>query len=119
MYLVAAEAENEANGPSGALSYINAVRNRAGLANLEDTNAAAASSKDVFREAVQKERRTELYDERGRIFDLLRWGNLIERVKEARPDAQIQDHHVLWPIPVDAFDRNPGLRGDQNPGYFE
>ncbi|WP_299546869.1 RagB/SusD family nutrient uptake outer membrane protein [Seonamhaeicola sp.] len=119
VYLMAAEAENEVNGPSGALMYINEVRNRAGLANLEVVNPSASVDQSIFREAVRKERRTELYDERHRLFDLLRWGNLVSNVQAARPDVSIQPHHVLWPIPVSAILNNPGLEGDQNPGYTD
>ena len=119
VYLIAAEAENEANGPSSALQYINPVRNRAGLINIEVTNPIVASDKSAFRSAVRKERRTELFDERVRYFDLLRWGTLVERVLAVTPDAQIQPHHVLFPIPQDVFERNDGMNAgtDQNPGY--
>lgn len=118
IYLIAAEAENEANGPVNALQYINPIRNRAGLPNLQDSNPAAANSQDAFRTAVRKERRTELFDERVRYFDLLRWGTLVERVKAVKPNAQIQPHHVLWPIPQYVFERNEGMsEEDQNPGY--
>ena len=109
VYLIAAEAENEANGPSNAYQYINPVRERAELSPL------SGLTQQEFRLAVRKERRTELFDERKRLFDLYRWGTLIERVKEARPDAQIQSHHRLWPIPTGALDNNPQLT--QNPGY--
>ncbi len=111
VYLIAAEAENEANGPGSASAYINPVRERAGLAPL------AGLSQEDFRQAVRNERRHELYDERTRLFDLLRWGNLVERTMAVKPDAQIEPFNTLWPIPQSAIDRNPALRGDQNPGY--
>ncbi|MCK0144328.1 RagB/SusD family nutrient uptake outer membrane protein [Arenibacter sp. F26102] len=119
VYLIAAEAENEVNGPGSALQYINPVRNRAGLSNIEVTNPVVSSDKSAFRSAVRKERRTELFDERVRYFDLLRWGTLVERVLAVTPDAQIQPHHVLFPIPQDVFERNDGVNAatDQNPGY--
>ncbi|MFH5834109.1 RagB/SusD family nutrient uptake outer membrane protein [Halalkalibaculum sp. DA384] len=109
IYLIAAEAENEVNGPGNAYQYINPVRERAGLSPL------SGLTQQEFRQAVRKERRTELFDERKRLFDLYRWGTVIERVNEARPDAQIQSHHTLWPIPTNALDNNPQLT--QNPGY--
>ncbi|WKN44033.1 RagB/SusD family nutrient uptake outer membrane protein [Tunicatimonas pelagia] len=111
VYLMAAEAENEANGPADAYQYINVVRERAGLPPL------AGLSSEAFRTAVRAERRHELYDERKRYFDLLRWGNLVERTLAVKPEALIQDFHTLWPIPQSAADRNPALRGDQNVGY--
>lgn len=111
VYLIAAEAENEANGPGNAAAYINPVRERVGLAPL------AGLSQEEFRQAVRDERRHELYDERTRLFDLLRWGNLVERTMAVKPDAQIEPFHTLWPIPQSAIDRNPALQGDQNSGY--
>tara|TARA_R100001369_G_scaffold2948_1_gene9575 strand:- start:5175 stop:5444 length:270 start_codon:yes stop_codon:yes gene_type:complete len=49
----------------------------------------------------------------------LRWGTLVERVLAVTPDAQIQPHHVLFPIPQDVFERNDSMNAatDQNPGY--
>ncbi len=111
VYLIAAEAENEANGPGNAYAFINPIRTRAGLEPLSGLN------QEQFREAVRNERRHELYDERKRYFDLLRWGNVVQRTREVKPTASIKDHNVLWPIPQDAVDRNPALQGDQNPGY--
>jgi len=111
VYLIAAEAENEANGPANAYQYINPIRERVGLEPL------SGLTKEQFREAVRNERRHELFDERKRIYDLLRWGNLVERVSAADTTAQVQSHHMLWPIPQEAIDRNPALAGDQNPGY--
>ena len=111
VYLIAAEAENEANGPGNAHAFINPVRARAGLDPL------SGLSQEQFRDAVRNERRHELYDERKRYFDLLRWGNVIERTKAVKPTANIQAHNILWPIPQDAIDRNPALKGNQNPGY--
>ena len=111
VYLIAAEAENEANGPANAHAFINPIRARVGLDPL------SGLSQEQFREAVRNERRHELYDERKRYFDLLRWDNVVERTLEVKPEATIQDHNVLWPIPQDAIDRNPALRNDQNPGY--
>lgn len=66
--LMLAEAINESPaGPtSDALSYLNQVRARAGLA------AKGALSKDDFRTAVLKERRVELAFENHRWFDLKR-----------------------------------------------
>ena len=111
VYLIAAEAENEANGPANAYQYINPVRERAGLAPL------SGLSQKQFRTAVRNERRHELYDERKRLFDLLRWGNLVERTLLVKPEAQVQPFHTLWPIPQSATNRNPALQSDQNPGY--
>lgn len=71
--LLAAECENEVNGPNDlALSYINRVRNRAGLKSL---SSSSFSSKDaLFEQIANVERPKELGCEFGRGFDLIRWG---------------------------------------------
>lgn len=110
--LIFAEAENELNGPTqAAYDAINEVRNRAELDEL------SGLSKDEFREALRKERRTEFYFEFKRWFDLKRWGNLVTTIKNHNPAKNIQSYHNLWPIPFNALELNPGLNGEQNPGY--
>ena len=71
--LRAAECENEVNGPTQqAINWINQVRNRAGLANL---NLADFNSKDkLFEQIANVERPKEFGCEFGRGFDLIRWG---------------------------------------------
>ena len=71
--LRAAECENEISGPTQqAIDWINQVRNRAGLANL---NLADFNSKDkLFEQIANVERPKEFGCEYGRGFDLLRWG---------------------------------------------
>ena len=71
--LRAAECENEVNGPTQqAIDWINQVRNRAGLANL---NLADFGSKDkLFEQIANVERPKEFGCEFGRGFDLIRWG---------------------------------------------
>ena len=68
--LMAAEADNEVNGsPSGnAYTWINAVRQRAGINNLP-----AGLSQTVFRDSIFIERRKELYGEGFSWFDLKRF----------------------------------------------
>lgn len=114
--LMKAEAENEVNGPSEAYEYINEVRRRAGLGPLESL------SQDEFREALKKERATELGFEGHRKFDLLRWGEFIETIKSVEdehmeiPASNIQDHHILMPIPAREVEISEGSL-EQNPGY--
>lgn len=68
--LMLAEAENEVNGPTAlAKECINAVRNRAGLKDVEANDQAA------FRDAIKKERAMELCFEGLRRYDLIRWGD--------------------------------------------
>ena len=71
--LRAAECENEVSGPTQqAIDWINQVRNRAGLANL---NLSDFDSKDrLFEQIANVERPKEFGCEFGRGFDLIRWG---------------------------------------------
>lgn len=71
-----AEAINEISGPtSEAIGIVNAVRTRAGIAEL---NAAKTSSKNAFLEAIKQERRIEFAYEGLRWNDLIRWGDGME-----------------------------------------
>lgn len=69
--LNAAEAYNEAdNGPSPeAYAWVNQVRARVGLSNLEEN-----MDKETFRKALIRERTLEFGCEEVRWFDLVRWG---------------------------------------------
>ena len=71
--LRAAECENEVNGPTQqAIDWINQVRSRAKLANLQ---LADFNSKDkLFEQIANVERPKEFGCETGRGFDLIRWG---------------------------------------------
>lgn len=71
--LRAAECENEVNGPTQqAIDWINEVRNRAGL---EDLQLADFNTKDkLFEQIANVERPKEFGCEFGRGFDLIRWG---------------------------------------------
>ncbi len=114
--LMKAEAENELNGPSNAYQYINAVRERAGLSDLQGLN------QDSFRTALRKERATELGFEGHRKYDLIRWGVFVETIRNADdvhledPGNNIQAHHVLAPIPAREVEISEGSI-QQNPGY--
>ena len=68
-YLNYAEALNEAQGPvADVYTYVNAIRDRAGLPGLP-----AGLSKDEMRERIIHERRIELAFESHRFFDVRRW----------------------------------------------
>jgi starch-binding outer membrane protein, SusD/RagB family len=68
VYLIAAEAEARANGPTAvAYTAINAVRKRAGIPDL-----TPGLTKDAFIEAVLQERSWELCFEADRWYDLER-----------------------------------------------
>ena len=122
VYLMAAEAENELNGPAEAYQYINPIRTRAyataAEAELGDLSQAG------FRQALRDERKWELAGETQRRFDLIRWGILLEVVKSTEyrvytPAANIQPHHVLLPIPQSELLLNPELLASDptNNGY--
>ena len=71
--LRAAECENEVNGPTQqAINWINEVRNRAGLANLQLADFGSADK--LFEQIANVERPKEFGCEYGRGMDLIRWG---------------------------------------------
>ncbi|WPP49200.1 RagB/SusD family nutrient uptake outer membrane protein [Catalinimonas niigatensis] len=110
VYLMAAEAENELNGPGNAYTYINAVRSRA----YEPDQPYTTLGTQALREAIQDERRWELAGEGHRRYDLIRWGILLETVKNAEyriynPGENIQPYHVKLPIPEEELILNPKL----------
>lgn len=144
LYLLYAEALNEVSGPSVEVyEYINKVRVRAGLENVEVAwpNYAKASkkqkhtTKDGLREIIQQERLIELANEGHRYWDIRRW----KRAKEMWQNQPIQGWDVdqeetetyyriktiyttsfttkdyLWPIREYNLSVNPNL--DQNPGW--
>ncbi|GEC72763.1 Starch-binding associating with outer membrane [Flavobacterium flevense] len=100
--LMAAEAENEVNGPTvKAYGYLNRVRTRVKLTAYNGTNFASlypnwqasdaginlSNPKDAFKEAIFWERGWELCYEGHRRYDLVRWGRLMSTVKNVvRPD---------------------------------
>jgi starch-binding outer membrane protein, SusD/RagB family len=117
--LLLAEALNE-QGKS-PLVPLNAVRNRAGLGDITETN------KDVLRDIIFHERRVELAFENKRFHDLQRnpKGLAIMEAYAAKAKAtypllsptafNIQPYKFLLPIPQPERDLNPDLT--QNPGY--
>ena len=107
-----AEALNELNGPTQeALDLINQVRTRAGIANLTLTDA---SSKEVLRDLILRERAWEFYSEGLRREDLLRHNKFIS-LAIARGVTVAADKHKLFPIPQTEIDANPACK--QNAGY--
>jgi starch-binding outer membrane protein, SusD/RagB family len=107
-----AEALNELNGPTQeALDLINLVRARAGIFNL---TLAEASSKNVLRDLILRERGWEFYSEGLRREDLLRHNKFIS-LATARGVATASDKHKLFPIPQTEIDANPLC--EQNTGY--
>ena len=75
IYLNYAEACNEkpSRNEAEALKYINLVRNRSGLNNLEKAYPEVVGNKELFRELIQKERMVELAFEGHRYYDIRTW----------------------------------------------
>lgn len=90
--LRAAECENEVNGPTQqAIDWINEVRNRAGLANLNVSDFSSADA--LFEQIANVERPTEFGCEHGRFQDIIRWGWLYQ----ADRLAQLRKHAcTMW-----------------------
>lgn len=108
VYLIAAEAAFKLEG--SGLQYLNAVRNRANQPDLESINI----------EVILDERARELVGEGKRWFDLVRTGTLVDRVRAYNPinaSDNIQDHHVLRPIPQSEIDIINSSSFQQNLGY--
>jgi hypothetical protein len=144
LYLMFAEALNEAYGPSAeAYDYIDRVRARAGLegvvAAYSKYGVASVKNKhatqDGLRDIIQRERLIELYGEGHRFYDIRRW----KRGKEIWHNQTIQgwnfagrepeiyyrvttlftrqfaNKDYLFPIRESDLDVNPRLV--QNPGW--
>ena len=112
VYLMAAECENELNGPANAYQYIHPIRERA-----YETQAEwelVGLSQQEFREAIYDERKWELAGEAHRRYDLIRWGILLGVVQNLEyrfwtPAANIRSYHILLPIPLQELQLNPAL----------
>jgi hypothetical protein len=112
--LLRAEAYIGLNQLDLAAADINLIRNRA--------NATPVAPGDVNLDYILDERARELYGEEWRHFTLRRMGKLVERVRlynnnPKNPGLNIQDYHVLWPIPQTQIDLNIDAPFPQNPGY--
>lgn len=74
LYLLYAEAVNEvAPQDERVLSYLNEVRRRAGLSDIEELNPDIKGNQELQRLVIQRERRIELATEGQRYFDVRRW----------------------------------------------
>lgn len=112
IYLMAAECENELNGPANAYQYIEPIRQRAYATEAEWK--LSGLSQQEFREAIYDERKWELAGECMRRYDLIRWGILFDVVQNLEyrfwePNVNIKPYHVLLPIPLSELQLNPNL----------
>ncbi len=115
--LMAAEASALKPAPdqTRALEYLNEVRMRAyGVTDVAALPPIASVDIDV----ILEERAKEFVGEGKRWYDLKRTGTLVERVRLHNPGGSenIQDFHVLRPIPLAQIDRTTN-EYPQNPGY--
>lgn len=111
--LMYAEALNEANGGPTPEAYdaIDQVRARAHLDPLTPGLDQAG-----FRQAIKDERYHELAFESKRYFDLKRWGDWYNVLKDDPVASEgITPEKVYFPIPQREIDLMPGL--EQNPGW--
>jgi starch-binding outer membrane protein, SusD/RagB family len=109
-YLIRAEALARQNKITEAVADINTIRMRAQLPGI----SASISSEECF-QAIEKERRIELFAEWGhRWFDLKRT-NRANAVLSASKGSNWHSNDQLYPIPFSELEADPNLR--QNPGY--
>jgi hypothetical protein len=111
--LMNAEAANELNNPSLALTSLNKVRARARGTVTGILPDVTTTDKALLRTAIQKERQVELALESDRLFDVIRQGRGAEvfGVKGWKANK-----NEVWPIPQTEIDLSGGLL-TQNPGY--
>jgi hypothetical protein len=110
--LMYAEADNEINGSptENAINYLNQVRNRAGLENIEIADPSVIISQENFFDELVDERLREFCFEGLRKMDLIRWELLGEKL--AFQDLIIRGHgnfnesdgnHMAWLRPSTYF----------------
>jgi hypothetical protein len=148
LLLMAAECEVEAGSLANAQKYVNLIRKRAGNcaqgagSNLKvainapeitwakykvGTYDAAWTDKSAARDAVRLERRLELALEGHRLYDLQRWGNLVDVIsKYIGREKQLvtvmnsasapAEKNLAYPLPSTEIDRSGG-KLKQNAGY--
>lgn len=113
VYMMAAEAANELDQLSKAKSYIEPVLNRAYPAAVASEKLTAANSKSAFFNLIVDERKFEFAGEAIRKVDLIRWGILGEKMREAKQNltdlANRQGKYAGYPH---KFYYNKNLGGD-------
>ncbi|WP_294476784.1 RagB/SusD family nutrient uptake outer membrane protein [uncultured Bacteroides sp.] len=138
LYLLYAEAINEvAPQDERVLTYLNKVRQRAGLEDIEVLNPSIKGNQELQRLAIQRERRIELATEGQRYFDVRRW-MIADEEGEGRQFGYVHGMNMnaaedkfyeeveaspivfrrkmyLYPIPDDEMKKSEQLV--QNPGW--
>lgn len=125
MYLIAAEAAYRQGGANeaAALTHLNTLRVARGLASLSGVTGTA-----LFNE-IKDERFRELAFEGSRLWDLKRWKEGFTRSAPQNLNminvganyntltVAANDPKFVWAIPTNDMTTNPGLAGQQNPGW--
>lgn len=108
LYLIRAEARAQQGELITAQEDLNKIRNKAGLSNT------SAVTKEQIISAIVKERKSELFTEGHRFFDLKRASLLNEILPNTKPGWDTNDK--VLPLPETELLLNPNLK-PQNPGY--
>ena len=109
VYLIRSEARAHADNLTGAIEDLNAIRLRAGLQPY-----SGSQDRDAILDAIDKERRIELFAEWGhRWLDLKREGKASPELTLIKPGFNPTD--TLYPIPLLQLQNDPYMH--QNPGY--
>ncbi len=112
MYLIRAEARAQQGkllDASGALSDLNKIRERAGIANT------TATTPGEILLAIENERRIEFAFEAHRWFDLVRTGRAKTVLEALDINTKVEEYEYVFPIPITQIQLDPNL--EQNPGY--
>ena len=118
MYLIATEALMMDSKASEGVTYMNTLLDRAAWPGHKTDMEITSGQLTI--DFILEQRAFELAGECvGRWADLKRTGKLIERVRLYNPDGgpNIQDFHLLRPIPQTMMDRITNKEGFQNFGY--
>lgn len=106
--IMAAECHLELGDKNKAVEYLNRVRRRAGLGDLNPSNF---NSRTALMNEIQKEHGRELIGEFQRKFELVRWGIWFDQVSNCSDYGTLKNNilpcHQYYPIP----DREVALSG--------
>ncbi|XHR97785.1 RagB/SusD family nutrient uptake outer membrane protein [Mucilaginibacter sp. UC70_90] len=132
LYLLYAEALNEAQGPvADVYTYVNRIRARAGLPTVQESwsnysiNPTKYTTKDGMRSIIQRERSLELCFEGHRFWDLLRWktagvelnGNVTGwSISENSPELYYRERTIYSPAFCDPTRLFMAYTGKRPPG---
>jgi hypothetical protein len=120
-YLIKAEALAWSGSDAEALATLNELKTHRGLP------ALSGISGDALKKEIQNERTREFFAEGTRLDDLKRWkigvkrgvpqvvGSVIDLAVNLEKAAN--DNKFVWAIPSRDMTTNPGLKGQQSPGW--